>query len=50
MPPALLDHAWPRLNFTTDAQLADFATMQHDAKSVRLLPGEVDLAKLFAKP
>ncbi len=50
MPPALLDHAWPRLNFTTDAQLADFATMQRDAKSVGLLPGEVDLAKLFAKP
>lgn len=50
LPVALIDHAWPRLTFTTDAQLADFIAFQRDAKSVGLLPGEADLGKLFAKP
>ena len=50
IPAALLDHAWPRLTFTTDVQLADFAGIQRDAKSVGLLPEEADLSKLFAKP
>ena len=47
---ALLDHAWPRLSFTTSALPADFTAMQKDAKSVGLLPEEADLGKLFAKP
>ncbi|MEO6787668.1 MAG: ABC transporter substrate-binding protein [Chthoniobacteraceae bacterium] len=46
---ALLDHAWPRLTFTTDIQLADFAGIQRDAKSAGLLPMDADLSKLFAK-
>ncbi len=46
---ALLDHAWPRLTFTTEVRLADFVTLQHDAKSVGLLPEEADLSKLFDK-
>ncbi len=50
IPAALLDHAWPRLTFTTEIRLADFAAMQRDAKSTDLLPGEADLSKLFAKP
>ena len=50
IPAALLDHAWPRLTFTTDVQLADFAGIQRDAKSAGLLPMDADLSKLFAKP
>ena len=50
IPAALLDHAWPRLTFTTDVQPADFTGIQRDAKSVGLLPKEADLSKLFAKP
>ncbi len=50
IPAALLDHAWPRLTFTTSALPADFTAMQKDAKSVGLLPEEADLGKLFAKP
>ena len=49
IPAALLDHAWPRLKFTTDVQLADFTGIQRDAKSVGLLPEEADLSKLFSK-
>jgi NitT/TauT family transport system substrate-binding protein len=49
IPAALLDHAWPRLTFTTDVQLADFTGIQRDAKSVGLLPAEADLSKLFAQ-
>ncbi len=49
IPAKLLDHAWPRLTFTTDVQPADFAGIQRDAKSVGLLPEEADLGKLFAK-
>lgn len=50
IPVTLLEHAWPRLTFTTDVQLTDFATIQRDAKSVGLLPEEADLGKLFVKP
>jgi NitT/TauT family transport system substrate-binding protein len=49
IPAALLEHAWPRLTFTTDVQLADFTGIQHDAKSAGLLPEEADLSKLFIK-
>jgi NitT/TauT family transport system substrate-binding protein len=49
IPATLLDHAWPRLTFTTGVQLADFTVIQRDAKSVALLPEEADLSKLFAK-
>ncbi len=49
IPAALLDHAWPRLTFTTEVQPADFARFQRDAKAAGLLPMEVDLSKLFAK-
>ena len=50
IPAKLLDHAWPRLTFTTEVKLADFSGIQHDAKSVGLLPEEADLGKLFLKP
>ena len=50
IPATLLDHAWPRLTFTTSALPADFTAMQKDAKSVGLLPEEADLGKLFVKP
>jgi sulfonate transport system substrate-binding protein len=50
IPPKLLDHAWPRLKFTTALDPKDFQTAMHDAKSVELLPGEADLTNLFAKP
>ncbi len=49
IPAALLDHAWPRLTFTTDVQLADFAALQRDAKSAGLLPMDADLSKLLVK-
>ena len=49
IPVALLNHAWPRLTFTNDVQLADFIGIQRDAKSVALLPLDADLSKLLAK-
>jgi NitT/TauT family transport system substrate-binding protein len=50
IPAALLDHAWPRLTFTTDVRPADFTAFQRDARSAGLLPMDADLGKLFAKP
>ena len=50
IPAALLDRAWPRLTFTTEIQLADFATMQRDARAAGLLPMDADLSKLLVKP
>ncbi len=50
LPQPLLDRAWPRLTFTTEIKTEDIAKIQRDAKSVGLLPGEVDLGKFFAKP
>ena len=50
IPAALLDHAWPRLTFTTDARPADFTGLQRDARAAGLLPMDADLSKLFAKP
>jgi NitT/TauT family transport system substrate-binding protein len=47
IPARLLDHAWPRLTFTTDINPGDFAGIQRDARSAGLLPGEADLTKLF---
>ena len=49
IPPALLDHAWPRLKFTTDVKLADFAGIQQDAIAAALLPQKADLSQLIAK-
>jgi NitT/TauT family transport system substrate-binding protein len=50
IPPALLDHAWPRLKFTTVLDRKDFESAMQDAKSVGLLPETADLTNLFAKP
>ena len=50
IPAALLDHAWPRLTFTTEIRLSDFTDIQRDAKSAGLLPLDADLTQLFAKP
>jgi len=49
LPAALLDHAWPRLTFTTEIQPGDFATMQRDARSAGLLPLDADLSNLLVK-
>lgn len=49
IPAALLDRAWPRLTFTTEIQLADFATLQRDARAAGLLPMDADLSKLLVK-
>ncbi len=46
----LLDHAWPRITFTTEVKLEDFLGFQQAAKSVGLLPMDADLGKLFVKP
>ena len=49
LPAALLDHAWPRLTFTTGVQLADFTGIQRDARATGLLPMDSDLSKLILK-
>ena len=50
LPVKLLEHAWPRLTFTTAVRPADFTGIQHDARSAGLLPMDADLSKLFVKP
>lgn len=50
IPQPLLDHAWPRLKFTTDLDLKDFQAAMKDAKSVDMLPVEADLKDLIIKP
>lgn len=50
IPEKLLNHAWPRLKFTTQLNRADFETAMKDAKSAGLLPEEADLTNLFVKP
>jgi NitT/TauT family transport system substrate-binding protein len=50
IPDKLLDHAWPRLKFTTALDVADFQKAMQDAKAADLLPEEAPLDKLFAKP
>jgi NitT/TauT family transport system substrate-binding protein len=50
IPAKLLDHAWPRLKFTTELNRADFETAMRDAKGAGLLPEEANLDNLFVKP
>ena len=50
IPETLLNHAWPRLKFTTDLKREDFESAMKDAKSSGLLPETADLTNLFAKP
>src|SRR6185369_11644522 len=50
IPQALLDHAWPRLKFTTDLDVKDFVSAMKDAKAVDMLPAEADLKDLIVKP
>ncbi len=50
IPQPLLDHAWPRLKFTTTLDVKDFTAAMKAAKSVDMLPAEADLDKLFVKP
>ncbi len=49
IPAALLEHAWPRLTFTSEVNLTDFAGIQRDAISAGLLPAKIELSRLFAK-
>ena len=48
--PALVDHAWPRLNFTTQVDQAAIQKLVTDSQSVDFLTGVPDLAKLMATP
>ena len=50
VPETLLNRAWGRLKFSTEVRLDDFTVMQRQAKEAGLLPREVDLSKLLAKP
>jgi NitT/TauT family transport system substrate-binding protein len=50
IPQKLLDHAWPRLKFTTALDRKDFEAAMRDAKDAGLLPEEADLTNLFVKP
>lgn len=50
VPEPLLNRAWARLKFSTEVKPDDFTGMQREAKAVGLLPREVDLSKLIAKP
>jgi NitT/TauT family transport system substrate-binding protein len=50
IPEKLLDHAWPRLKFTTAIDVKDFESAMKDAKAAGLLPEEAPLDKLFHKP
>ncbi len=50
IPAALLEHAWPRLTFTSEVNLTDFAGIQRDAISAGLLPTKIELSQLIAKP
>ena len=49
IPAALLDHAWPRLTFTTKIETADFTTLQRDARAAGLLPLDADLSNLLVR-
>ena len=50
IPTELLEHAWPRLKFTTALDRKDFEAAMNDAASVGLLPEKADLTNLFVKP
>jgi NitT/TauT family transport system substrate-binding protein len=50
IPAELLEHAWPRLKFTTVLDRADFESAMNDAAAAGLLPEKADLTNLFAKP
>ena len=50
VPETLLNRAWGRLIFSTEVKLDDFTVMQRQARDAGLLPREVDLSKLLAKP
>lgn len=47
IPEKLLDHALPRLKFTTAIDVKDFESAMKDAKAAGLLPEEAPLDKLF---
>lgn len=49
IPEKLLDHAWPRLKFTTALDVKDFEAAMKDAKTAGLLPEEAPLTNLFEK-
>jgi NitT/TauT family transport system substrate-binding protein len=50
IPAKLLDHAWPRLKFTTTLERKDFETAMRDAKVADLLPETADLTNFFVQP
>jgi NitT/TauT family transport system substrate-binding protein len=50
LPPALIDHAWPRLKFDTKIERAQFEQAVKEAQSVGLLKDAPSLDRLLAVP
>ena len=50
MSPDLIDHAWPRLTFTTTLPPGGFEAAVAEAKSVGFIRGKADLARLVVSP
>jgi NitT/TauT family transport system substrate-binding protein len=50
LPAPLVDHAWPRLRFTSEVTLASFERAVHEAQSVDLLKAAPPLDRLLAVP
>ena len=50
MPPELIDHAWPRLTFTTELPKGGLEAAVAEAQSVGFLRGKIDLSRLVTSP
>ena len=50
MPPDLIDHAWPRLTFTTELPKGGLEASVAEAQSVGFLKGKIDLSRLVTSP
>ena len=50
MPSELIDHAWPRLTFTTTLPPGGFEAAVAEAQSVGFIRGKADLSRLVVAP
>ena len=50
MPPELIEHAWPRLTFTTELPKGGLEASVAEAQSVGFLKGKIDLSRLVTSP
>ena len=50
MPAALIDHAWPRITFTTAVPPGGFEAAVAEAQSVGFIRGKADLSRLVVSP